>query len=67
MFCIPFTSGIERISLERVFIECFKRLYSLAVLTFNCDPVATVISCMVFSCCQLQCPPICLPRARSTC
>ncbi|KAK8833540.1 hypothetical protein WA577_001474 [Blastocystis sp. JDR] len=44
VFCIPFTSGIERISLERVFTECFKRLYNLAVLTFNCDPVATVIS-----------------------
>lgn len=44
VFCVPYSDKVERISLERVFMECFSRLYSLATLTGHCEPTMTVIS-----------------------
>ena len=44
VFCVPYSDKVERISLERVFMECFSRLYGLATLTGHCEPTMTVIS-----------------------
>ena len=43
-FLLPFTSGEEKIGLDRVIIECLKKLYDLSIRTANKKPCMTILS-----------------------
>ena len=44
MFLLPFSKKTERITLERVFVECFKKIYALSALPLHAKPSLTVVS-----------------------
>ena len=43
-FLLPFTTGEEKIGLDRVIIECLKKLYDLSIRIANKKPCMTVLS-----------------------
>ena len=44
MFHLPFAKKTERVTLERVFMECFKKLFALSALPLHSKPTLTVVS-----------------------
>ena len=44
VFHLPFSKKTECVTLERVLVECFKKLYALSALSLHSKPSLTVVS-----------------------